>query len=66
MKKIEIPVWEKANLTIQEASALFQIGERELRKRTEEPSCDFVLFKGTHKLIKRKKFEEYLNGISTW
>lgn len=66
ISKIEIPIWEKINLTIEEASALFSIGEKAIRERTDEPSCDFVLFKGTHRLIKRKKFEEYLDSINTW
>lgn len=64
--KNEIPVWEKVNITISEAAALFGIGEKEIRKRTDEPGCDFVLFKGTHRLIKRKKFEKYLENINTW
>ncbi len=64
--KVDIPIWEKSNLTIEEAAALFQIGEKAIRERTDEPNCNFVLFKGTHRLIKRKKFEEYINDISTW
>lgn len=65
-KKIEVPIWEKVNLTIEETAALFSIGERALREKTDEPGCEFVLFKGTHKLIKRKKFEEYIDNITTW
>lgn len=64
--RIEIPVWEKINITLEEAAALFGIGINEIRKRTDEPDCNFVLFKGTHRLIKRKKFEEYLDEINTW
>ena len=26
-------------------------------------TCDFVIYKGTHKLINRKKFEDYINNI---
>lgn len=66
MAKIEIPVWEKINLTLDEAAALFHIGVNELRKKTDDPSCEFVLFKGSHRLIKRKQFEEYLNTITVW
>lgn len=65
-KNIEVPVWEKMNLTLQEASALFNIGINELRDRTNEPGCTFVLFKGSHRLIKRKQLEEYLNNRNTW
>lgn len=63
---MDIPIWEKINLTLPEAAALFSIGINELRERTDEPGCDFVLFKGTHRLIKRKKFEEYLDSKSVW
>lgn len=63
---LNIPIWEKINLTLQEASALSGIGINEIRERTNEPDCPFVIFKGTHRLIKRKKFEEYLDGISIW
>lgn len=65
-KEIEIPIWEKYALTIEEAALYFRIGQKELRKKTEEPNCDFVIFKGTHRLIKRKKMEEYMDNISTW
>ena len=53
-------------MTVEEAAALFQIGEKAIRDRTDDPNCDFVIYKGTHRLIKRKKFEEYLNSITTW
>lgn len=65
MGKIEIPIWEKINLTLSEAAALFSIGENQIRDLSNEPGCEFVIFKGTHRLIKRKKFEEYLDGINT-
>ena len=65
-KEIEIPIWEKYALTIEEAALYFRIGQKELREKTDDPNCDFVIFKGTHRLIKRKKMEEYLDNISTW
>lgn len=66
MSKVEVPVWEKVNLTLPEASALFSIGIHELRERSDEPGCKFVLFKGSHRLIKRKQLEEYLSDRNTW
>ena len=65
MSKIEVPIWEKINLTLPEAAALFSIGINEIREMSNKPGCEFVLFKGSHRLIKRKKFEEYLDGINT-
>lgn len=66
MSRIDVPIWEKVLLTIDEAAALFSIGEKSLREKANEPDCEFVLYKGTHKLIKRKKLEEYIESISTW
>ena len=31
MKKVEVPVWEKANLTVSEAAAYFEIGTKKIR-----------------------------------
>lgn len=59
-KKIDIPVWEKMNLTIEEAVAYSGIGENSIRDivKQEVPS---VLKIGNKKLIKRKKFEEWIS-----
>lgn len=62
---LNVPVWEKINLTLPEAAALFNIGINEIRNLSNSPGCEFVIFKGTHRLIKRKKFEAYLDNIST-
>lgn len=58
--KYEIPIWEKANLTIEEAAAYFGIGQNRLRAMTEDENCKFVLYVGTKRLIKRRLFEQYL------
>ena len=58
--KNEVPIWEKANLTIEEAAAYFGIGQNRLRELTEDEQCKFVLFVGTKRLIKRRLFEQYL------
>ena len=55
-----VPIWEKANLTIEEASAYFGIGRNKLREITEDEDCKYVLFVGSKRLIKRKAFEKYL------
>ena len=59
MEKKEVPIWEKANLTIDEAAAYFGIGTNKLRDITSNPDCEFVIWVGTKRLIKRKKFEKY-------
>lgn len=63
MEKKEIPIWEKANLTIEEAAAYFGIGANKLREITSNPDCEFVIWVGTKRLIKRKKFEKYLEDV---
>ena len=35
-RKIEVPIWEKMNLTIEEAAALFGIGQNKLRELVKE------------------------------
>jgi len=60
--KIEIPLCEKYALSIEEAAAYFHIGENKLRLIVQEDmDADYVLWNGNRALIKRKKFEEYLD-----
>ena len=61
MKNINVPVWEKANLTLDEAAAYFGIGVNKLREITDDKRCTAVLWCGSKRLIKRKQFEDYLN-----
>lgn len=59
-KQIDIPVWEKMNLTIEEAVAYSGIGENSIRDIVKQ-EVPFVLKIGNKKLIKRKKFEEWIS-----
>ena len=56
----EIPIWEKSNLTLEEAAAYSGIGINKLRKLTESEQCSFVLWNGTLRLINRRKLDEYM------
>jgi excisionase family DNA binding protein len=58
--KYEIPIWEKSNLTLEEAAAYSGIGINKLREITNEPGCNFVLFVGTKRLIKRRLLDAYI------
>ncbi len=58
--KREVPIWEKANLTLDEAAAYFGIGINKLREITNDNNCPFVLWCGSKRLIKRKALDEYL------
>lgn len=62
MKK-EIPIWEKSNLTLEEAAAYFNIGVNKLREMTNDDHCKFVLWNGGKRLIKRIALEQYLTEM---
>jgi DNA binding domain, excisionase family len=55
-----VPIWEKSNLTIEEAAEYSSIGKNKLRELTADEHCTFVLWVGTKRLIKRKQLDEYL------
>lgn len=61
--KYEVPIYEKSNLTLEEAAAYFNIGINKLREISDGDKCTFVLWIGNKRLIKRKSFEEYLSRI---
>lgn len=56
----EIPIWEKANLTLEEAAAYSGIGMNKLRALSNDEQCPFVLWIGSKRLIKRRKLDEYV------
>lgn len=60
MKKTYVPINEKFNLTVEEASQYFNIGRDKLYELVNEDECKFVLHNGRNILIKRKIFEKYL------
>ena len=59
--KYEVPIYEKSNLTLEEAAAYFNIGVNKLRQLTDDDKCPFVLWVGSKRLIKRQKMDEYLS-----
>ncbi len=56
----EVPIWEKSNLTLDEAAAYTGIGINKLRTLTDKEDCEFVLWIGTKRLLKRKKLDEFI------
>lgn len=58
--KLDVPIWEKMNLTIEEAAAYSNIGINKIDEMAKAPNCSFVLYIGRKKLIKRKEFEQYI------
>lgn len=58
--KDKITLSQKSLLTLEEASAYFNIGVCKLRELTNDEHCPYVLWNGSKRLIKRKPFEEFL------
>lgn len=56
----QIPIWEKSNLTLKEAAEYFGIGVNKLINITQDENCNFVLWVGSRRMIKRKSLEKYL------
>lgn len=56
----EIPIWEKSNLSLEEAAAYSGIGINKLREITNEDRCKFVLWVGNKRLIKRRPFDQFI------
>ena len=62
MTKKEVPIWEKANLSLEEAAAYFNIGINKLRRIVDSKECeDFIIWDGNRRLIKRVLFEDFIN-----
>ena len=57
-----IPAWHRYTLTIEEAARYYHIGESKLRMLIDQnPHEDFYVMNGNRALIKREKFERYLD-----
>lgn len=53
---INVPISQKLNLTIKEASIYSNIGINKIDSMLRAPNCSFVLYVGNKKLVKRKEF----------
>ena len=62
METNEVPIWEKSNLTLQEAATYSGIGINKIRELSNDERCHFVLWVGSKRLIKRKQFDRYIDG----
>ena len=60
-KRELVPVWERPLLTLEEAAAYTGIGVCKLRNMTNNPICDYVVWVGGRRMIKRKKIDEFLD-----
>jgi len=55
----EVPIWEKSNLTLEEAAAYSGIGINKLREITNQRNSRLVLWVGNKRLIKRRLLDQY-------
>lgn len=62
MEANKVPIWEKSNLTLQEAATYSGIGINKIRELSNDEKCPFVLWVGSKRLIKRKQFDRYIDG----
>lgn len=58
-----VPIWEKTNLTVEEAASYSGVGRNKIKELSNDDRCPFVLWVGTKRLIKRKQFDEYLEKM---
>lgn len=56
----DVPIWQKSNLTLEEAAAYSGVGVNKLREISNNEQCDFVLWVGSKRLLKRKLLDKYL------
>lgn len=62
--KEKAPIYQKQNLTLKEAAEYSNIGINRLTMLIKEPTCNFVLYVGNKRLIKRKLFDEFIENIN--
>lgn len=59
-KNQEVPIYEKSNLTIEEAALYSGVGQKRIRALAKRNDADFALYCGRKLLIKRRRFDAYL------
>ena len=57
-----LPIDRKLLLSIREAAEYSNIGINKIDELLKQPNCPFVLYVGTKKLVKRRAFEEFIEG----
>ena len=60
--RAEVPISEKCLLTLEEAAAYTGIGICKLRELSNDERCDFVLWNGTKRMLKKEKLRAYLEA----
>ena len=63
MKEANVPIYQKQNLTLEEAAEYSNIGINRLSMLTKQPRCNFVLRVGSKRLIKRAQFDKFIESF---
>ena len=61
-KVCSVPISEKTCLTLQEAAAYTGVGINRLREISNKENCNFVLWIGTKRLLKRRLLDRFLEN----
>ena len=59
-KENPVPIWERTTLTLMEAVQYTGIGRDKLRDISDREDCDFALWVGNKRFLKREKLDEYI------
>ena len=59
-KENPVPIWERTTLTLMEAVQYTGIGRDKLREISDREDCDFDLWVGNKRFLKREKLDEYI------
>lgn len=59
-KNVDIPVWERTLLTLNEASAYTGLGINRLRRIANSNENELIVWVGSKRMFKRRKLDEYL------
>ena len=59
----DVPLWHRQNLSVAEAGVYTGLGQNNVYKLIKQPDCDFTFRIGTRTMIKRKRFEEYIEKL---
>ena len=61
-KNKSVPLWEKFLLSVSEASEYFNIGDKQLRNLiSNSQGAEWLFYNGERIMIKREKFENFIN-----
>ena len=64
--QLNVPVYKKVLLTVEEASDYSGFGVNKVRNIIKEKNANFVVNNGNKHLIMREKFEQYILNMETY